>query len=408
MSRWRFLLLKLSKKLWLRSALYAVLGITVALLAAWFSPLVPKSVAKPFGGGAVTGLMNILASSLLAVATFSVTAMLAAFTNISQGATPRAAILVAANRQAQGALATFVGAFLYAVVGYSALGTGYYGAGGRAILFFVTLVMLAVVAVTLLRWLDQLLRLARVDHAIVAVEKETTKAMAGIFGARAPHRQPTPAADAVTVSAGTIGYVQNIDVEALKKIAKTSGLRVWIRAVPGTFTLADTVLAEMRGVVGSEIQRDVRKAFTLGEERSFAQDPQFGLVVLSEIASRALSPGVNNPGVAKDVITSIVRLLDCWMALSKQEPCSTADRVFWCRSSITDLIEDALLSVSIDGATSVPVAIRLQNVLAALARSAGLEDREAIIRFAREALQRSENAITHDPDRTRVRLAAGL
>ena len=144
MSNWRFFIQRLTEKLWIRAELYAGFGVTMALVAALFSNFVPDSLAKPFGGGTVTGLLNILASSLLAVATFSVTALLAAFTNISSGATPRAAILVAGNRPAQGALATFVGAFLYAVVGYSALGTGYYAEGGRAILFFVTLIMLAI------------------------------------------------------------------------------------------------------------------------------------------------------------------------------------------------------------------------------------------------------------------------
>jgi hypothetical protein len=42
-------------------------------------------------------------------------------------------------------------------------------------------------------------------------------------------------------------------------------------------------------------------AFLVGPDRSFKQDPRFGMIVLSEIASRALSPGVNDPGTAIDV-----------------------------------------------------------------------------------------------------------
>ncbi len=408
MTKWRFLLSQLTDRLWLRAAIYAVVGIGVALLAAIFSPFVPQSLAKPFGGGTVTGLLDVLSSSLLAVATFSVTAMLTAFTNISQSTTPRAATLVSSNRAAQGALSTFVGAFLYSVVGYSALGTGYYGPGGHAILFFVTLIVLALVAVTLLRWLDQLLRLARVDEAITAVERETAAAMRGLFGA--PSSGATPPAvpaGAATVTAGEVGYVQNVDVKALRRLAAGSDLRIWLRSLPGAFTVPGSVLAALDGATDAATLEEVRAAFTLGPDRSFAQDPQFGLIVLGEIASKALSPGINNPGMAKDVITSVVRLLVDWMARQREASRPVEERLFWRGPELGDLLEDALLSVTKDGAASVTVAVRLQNVLAAMGEGAGADHRRVIAAFSREALQRSESGLEHEPDRVRVRNATG-
>ena len=406
MSTWRFWLQRLFRELWLRAALYAAFGVAMALAAALFADDVPRSLAKPFGGDTVTGLMNILASSLLAVATFSVTALLAAFANISSGATPRAAVLVASNRPAQDALATFVGAFLYAVVGYSALGTGYYADGGRAILFFVTLVVLAVVAVTLLRWIDHLLHLARVDDAITAVEEETAKAIDSAFGAPAPRTIDPVPAHATPIHAGSVGYVQNVDVAALRKLAKKGGLSIWVKAPPGCFTVSDTVLAAVAGPANTKANKLIRAAFTLGRERSFGQDPQFGFIVLGEIAAKALSPGINNPGVAKDVITSIVRLLEQWMGQGRAAPDRADGAVRWCAPSFATVLEDALLPIATSGAAAVTVAIRLQNVLSALYRSATPEERRVILDFALETLSRSEAELDHEPDKCRIRDAA--
>lgn len=407
MKKWRFVLEQLSSQLWPRAALYAALGVTVALLAALFSRFVPDSLAKPFGGGTVTGLMNILASSLLAVSIFSVTALLAAFTNISQSTTPRAATLVAANRPAQSALATFVGAFLYAVVGYSALGTGYYAEGGRAILFFVTLIVLAIVAVTLLRWLDHLLKLARVENAITAVEHETSKAIEGVFGAGSPRAfDPPQPAHAATILAGKVGYVQNVDIEALRDIAEEHKLEIWVQAAPGYFTVPDTVLAAVTGQDDEGIRNEVRQAFSLGGDRSFTQDPEFGFIVLGEIAARALSPGINNPGVAKDVITSVIRLLDRWMTLRKRPSSDAGGRVRWCGPTFEKLLENGLLPVATNCSTAVTVAMRLQSVLSALQHSAGQDDRRVIADFARETLDRSERNLDHEPDKARIRHAA--
>jgi uncharacterized membrane protein len=405
MRKWRFLLSRFTEQLWVRAALYAVFGIAAALLAAVFSYLIPDWLAEPFGGGTVTDLLKILASSLLAVATFSVMALLTAFTNVSQGATPRAATLVAGNRSAQGALATFVGAFLYAVVGFSALGTGYYDDGGRTILFFLTLVMLAIVAVTLLRWLDHLLHLARIENAITAVEDETSEAIQSVFGAQGPRSLCKEIAGGQSIEAGRVGYVQNVDIGALRELAVEHALEVWIQATPGSFTVSDTVLARVAGVLDPAVKPKVRQAFTLGAIRSFSQDPRFGFIVLSEIGAKALSPGVNNPGMAKDVITSIVRLLERWMMLRNKAPRASTGPVHWTGSTLEELLEDALLSISSDGATSVTVAVRLQNVLSALQPAASDEDRQAIIRFAHEALERSEAGLSHEPDKARVRRA---
>src|SRR5690606_39284926 len=56
----------------------------------------------------------------------------------------------------------------------------------------------------------------------------------------------------------------------------------------------------------------LQDCFTIGDTRTFEQDPELGLVVLAEIASRALSPAVNDPGTAIDVIGTATRLLAHW------------------------------------------------------------------------------------------------
>lgn len=52
----------------------------------------------------------------------------------------------------------------------------------------------------------------------------------------------------------------------------------------------------------------IAQAFLLGDVRQFDEDPRFGLIVLSEIASRALFLAVNDPGTAIVIIGTFVRL----------------------------------------------------------------------------------------------------
>ncbi|MFM0339824.1 DUF2254 family protein [Paraburkholderia fungorum] len=70
---------------------------------------------------------------------------------------------------------------------------------------------------------------------------------------------------------------------------------------------------------------DVRSAFSVDVRRSFEQDPRFGISVLTEIASRALSPAVNDPGTAIDVIGRGIRILSLWEQPHDQKPDSKID-----------------------------------------------------------------------------------
>ena len=409
MQSWRWALAQLTRRLWLRASLYGVAGVAAALLAATLSPLVPDAFAKPFGGGTVNSLLNVLASSLLSVATFSAAAMLTAYTNVSQGATPRAAALITGDRQAQGALASFIGAFIYSVVAFSALGTGYYANGGRAILFVVTLAMLGWVAITLLRWLDQLLSLAQVGNAVNLVERSLLRAVRGRFGAGlATSAWSEPPADATAVEAGEVGYVRNVDVEALEKIAASQGLRAWVVCRPGGFAHVRRPLLQVQAdrALDPETVRRLRAAFDIGDSRSFDQDPRFGFVVLGEIADRALSPGINDPGTAVDVIGTAVRVLTAWRREAYgRTPPTAAPLVHLRPVSYADLLDDVFRPIATDGASNFAVAVRLQKALAALAEDAeaDVEVRAALRAASASAATRAANALESDEDRAALK-----
>jgi|GEM_PF-2436099 len=86
------------------------------------------------------------------------------------------------------------------------------------------------------------------------------------------------------------------------------------------FWIALADIAEDKKVKNDEDYKCVIDAFQIGRDRLFDDDPRFGLVVLSEIAARALSPAVNDHGTVIDVIGTIVRLFAKW-----QEPAQVCD-----------------------------------------------------------------------------------
>jgi hypothetical protein len=88
----------------------------------------------------------LLASSLLAVTVFSLSTMVAAYSAATNNVTPRGTKLLMEDNTSQNVLGTFIGAFLFSLVGIVALSTGLYGTQGRAILLVVTIGLIALIA----------------------------------------------------------------------------------------------------------------------------------------------------------------------------------------------------------------------------------------------------------------------
>jgi uncharacterized membrane protein len=152
----------------------------------------------------------------------------------------------------------------------------------------------------------------------------------------------------------------------------------------------------------------VRGAFSVSDERSFDQDPRFGLCVLAEIASRALSPAINDPGTAIDVMGRAVRILGVW---ADDDPKARVEypHVHVPGLSLADLFDDIFAPIARDGAGIAEVQIRLQKTFVALAAFEGQERyADNAARHARHALARAEAAIAFAPDLERVRAAAVL
>ena len=153
-SRWQWVLAQTCRKIWFRATLFAIAAAITALLSIVFKSAIPPAFSVRVGADAVDSILNILASSMLAVTTFSLNIMVAAYGSATTNVTPRATRLVVEDATTQNVLATFIGSFLFSLVGIIALSMGAYGDRGRVILFAVTLVVIALILITLLRWIQ--------------------------------------------------------------------------------------------------------------------------------------------------------------------------------------------------------------------------------------------------------------
>lgn len=117
--------------------------------------------------------------------------------------------------------------------------------------------------------------------------------------------EPMPAFDFKhSVESSCSGYLQGIDDQALLRFADKNECVVKLLRRPGDFVREHEPIAEVTDVKdwSDEHSDHVRYGFTIGFVRTPTQDAFFILNEFVEVATRALSPGVNDPFTAMQCI----------------------------------------------------------------------------------------------------------
>ncbi|MBA3324121.1 MAG: DUF2254 domain-containing protein [Rhodobacteraceae bacterium] len=401
-----------ARQIWVRAGLYGLGAIATVALAGWAGPMLPAGAASSVNINTVRDLLEIMASSMLLVATFSLGAMVAAFTAAATIATPRASTILIDDPVAQNVLATFVGAFVFSIIALVALTMGYYGDAGRVLLLIATSVVVLVVIATLFGWFDYLANMVRLGEIMNKVERRARDALersaaAPCLGGRRLESLPEGARP---VAHDEIGYVASIDIAALDRVARKAAGEVYVLRPTGHMVEPSQPPVWTSWPVDPAERDAIRAAVSIGPERTFDHDPRYCLIVLSEIASRALSPGLNDFGTAIETITRLQRLLIEWSAAagagaSAPQTCD-CPQVLIKPLEPDDLIDDAFGPLARDGAGFVEVGLRLQKALASLAAIGDEGFAAAVRRQSERALEYARAELTLESDRDRVEQAA--
>lgn len=393
----------------IRVAGIALLSFVAVLAAKLNGPVLPQSLGDLVGAGAVDRLLDIMASSMLAVTTFSLSVVVTVQRAISSQWTPRANRIQLEDGSSQLVLATFIGAFVYALTSIVLRSAAVFDERDILVLFVMTLVVLALVVLVMLRWIVRLQTMGTLSDIADRIQRRTEAALGAALARPCLGAQPlTPdtviPVDAREVRAKRSGYVAQVFASVIEAEARDYGGTVYLLLGPGSYVRRGAVLAH---VTDPRLEECVRRQVIVGPMRDVEQDPGIGLRMLAEIASRALSPGVHDSGTAIDMIDRITWTLETWRGREGPPPAPKFDRVFVPPADVARLVSSPFGLISRDGAGVLDVQFALQ------ARLGDLSDHhpdpaiaEAAEKMRHSALARGMETLTFDEDRKALKAAA--
>lgn len=411
-----FFLRRLSEKLWFKPLVFCLLSIAGALIAELADNTFITDIVPEIEKSSLEDLLATISGIMLVIAIFAVGSMLSAFSAASDSATPRSFKLVVSDDVSQNALSVYIGSFIFSIVAEIALKNGFYGKAGNFVLFILTIVVFSAVILIFLRWVERISKLGQLEHTIQKVEEATVEVLQKRM--KEPLMGGIPVKKRINkgipIFSNEIGYIQHINIGRLQELAEEADVLITLNCTPGTFVSPNKVLVyvvskeekssdieeEKEGKTPNIEEEKLNEAFVIEDNRSFYDDPRFGLIALSEIGSRALSPGINDPGTAIAIINSHVRLFVLWLEKGKKVYPEEIkyNRIEVPEIALEDIFDDAFRPIARDGANNIEVMLRLQKALTTIAYVGAVDVKEISLSHSLQAYQRAERVIDHKRD----------
>jgi uncharacterized membrane protein len=303
-------------RFWLLPALFGVTAGLLGIAMPALDDVLLQSRNLPFlfGGGpeGARALLSAIISSMISFTAlvFSITIVVLQLT--SSQFSPRVLRTFLRDRFNQVTLGVFVATFVYAMAVLRAVrGTADTSPFVPQLAVTTAFLFVLVSVLVFLLYLHHTAQAIRVATIIDGIARETRAILDKHTPAEEDEQAEVPpmedARTARVVVARRPGVVQSVNMEALARVADRAGVTIEGLRALGEFVPAGGWLFR---VSGGEVDDDrLRDAIVVGNERSLDQDVGFGLRQLVDIATRALSPGVNDPTTAVQVLDQLHDLL---------------------------------------------------------------------------------------------------
>ncbi len=408
-------------QLWPIPAICIVLAVLVGVLlpqldAGIDDNLPPTVTDYLFGGGAdaARAVLEAVAGSLITVTSLTFSLTVVTLQLASSQFSPRLLRTFSSDRFVQGTLGLFLGTFTYAL---TVLRTVRTPADGQSLVVpqiaVTTAFILAVASVLgLVLFLAHLAREIRVETMLASVHRDATATWQRVLLEIDPDRQPESVPEVppnnVLLFAPASGFLVWIDEKALLAAAVKAEAVLVINRQPGSSLVADVPVGTCWPLDGNlfttdtlnQLRDEAAATIHLGPERTAANDVAFGLQQLTDVTTKALSPGINDPTTAIHALGHASSLL-VELAGRDLSPRFIRDenhtlRVILHRFDFADLVELVMGQPRRYGAADPVVLARLYQLLREVGWAARLPEQRSVITAQLDRLETTADSQSFD------------
>jgi uncharacterized membrane protein len=257
-------------------------------------------------------VLSVIAGSVISVGGVSFSVTMVALTLTSGQYGPKVLRHFLEDNSSKVSLGLFLGTYIYALV----VLTGYSEADKPHLTVLMALLLALFAVVGFIHFIHRTATDLQADEIVESIGQRLQVSLVELVSEGAQYgrscdvavwRRAARGQRPYLIASNRQGYVQSIDYRELVKWCVEHNCRMQVRARAGDFLVNGVCIFKVYGCPADTIEAafdHLNSHVITGPIRTSVQDPEYPITQLNQLAARALSPGINDPGTAISCVDS--------------------------------------------------------------------------------------------------------
>lgn len=353
-------------------------------------------------------ILGTLVAGILSLMVFSFSMVMVVLNNAAASLSPRVIPGLISSKGHQKTLGIYLGSILYALLLITTIEQG--NSDRVPSLGVLVTLVLGITCLGLfvhfIRSISQSIQVEHILGNLYSASLEKLDACSGSPASRdaAPHWPDD--SDWISVNAQRNGYFKELNVKEVNALLQQHQVRMTVLVHRGFFVSEGHPLFCLERQLDKAVCQQLLDCFDFFIEEYASTHYFFGCRQMSEIAVKALSPGINDPGTAIKTVDLLSVLLSRRLALSERDFASLPDeppRLCYQELPLDQLLLQLLGPIRAYGAADVSVLVSLlQAFKNLLHRPVSRQQRNELLRHARSVRDTAERHLNERREREEI------
>ena len=335
--------------------LIAMLVLTVLALILTLSPMVRDISSFVYSGGyfevrtseTARAVLTSIVSGMISLTVFGFSMMIVVVNQAASNYSPKVVETLSSQRSNQFILGVNLGTIVFALIVMMHVDNQKADGGIPELAILVAMILAIYCLLLFVKFINNISNSVRINNIIKFIYKKTKQS---IESNDTSHRKALSVKTEgwVLHKAEHSGYFQLVRTKPVLEILKKHDAKMKVLPLPGRYYSAHEPLFLLDRKLDDEVSGQVRSQFVTYHGEPISENPMYGFRQLREIAVKALSPGINDPGVAILCIEHLGELLSLQVEEKKEYAFvdeEGAPRIFMDHFDFRSLVELSLLPI---------------------------------------------------------------
>ena len=310
-------------------------------------------------------ILGTIVGSLISLMVFSFSMVMIVLNRATSTLSPRVIPGLISDKFHQIVLGFYLGSIIYSlilIVNIDAPGVEF---SVPSLGIFISMILAIVCMGFFVYFIHSISQKIQVDYILNDIYKLTKKELEGANHENAKKELPDTS-EWITCYAKESGYLKKIDGQGLTEFCKRHEIKLQVKISIGSFVVKGYPFIVISKKLDDDVTAKLDSYFTLYTEERVSDHYLFGFKQISEIAVKALSPGINDPGTAVKAIDLLSDLLTKLMKVDEQNyvPNSEEEPLVFVRPvPFKDVMFQIIVPIREYGKKDVSVLVRLLDCI---------------------------------------------